>query len=98
MRAELSQAGIEFIQHDFFKSTLDAGSIRQLLAGESPRVLFNFKSVAFKKSGLSQDLSDEQLIELLSEEPRYFRRPVLVVDGKIYPGVNVKQCQAIFGS
>ncbi len=54
--------------------------------------MFNFKSVAFKKSGLDPDpLSDARLIELLIEEPRYFRRPLVVIDGRLMAGTNAKK-------
>ena len=40
--------------------------------------MFNFKSAAFKKSGLDPDsLTDGRLLDLLVEEPRYFRRPLM---------------------
>ena len=54
--------------------------------------MFNFKSVAFKKRGLDPDtLTDDRLFELLLEEPRYFRRPVVVIDGRLMPGTNAKK-------
>ena len=53
--------------------------------------MFNFKSVAFKKSGLDSDaLTDERLFELLLEEPRYVRRPLVVIDGRLMAGTNAK--------
>ena len=72
--------------------------LRGLLGGESPRTLFNFKSVAFKKSGLDPDaLADERLFELLLEEPRYFRRPLVVIDGQLMAGTNAKKLGAELG-
>ncbi len=54
--------------------------------------MFNFKSVAFKKSGLGPDaLTDERLFELLLEEPRYVRRPLVVIDGRLMAGTNAKK-------
>ncbi len=54
--------------------------------------MFNFKSVAFKKSGLDPDaLTDERLFELLLEEPRYVRRPLVVIDGRLMAGTNAKK-------
>ena len=66
--------------------------MRGLLGSESPRTVFNFKSVAFKKSGLAEtELSDAQLADLLVEEPRYFKRPMAVIDGKLIAGTNAKR-------
>ena len=54
--------------------------------------MFNFKSVAFKKSGLDPDaLTDERLFELLLEEPRYVRRPLVVIDGRLMAGTNAQK-------
>ena len=87
-----------FQERDFFKERFTAGELGGLLGAESPRTLFNFKSVAFKKSGLDGDaLSDQTLIEMLLEEPRYFRRPLVVIDGRLMPGTNAKQLAAELG-
>ncbi len=60
--------------------------------------MFNFKSVAFKKSGLAGDaLSDDQLFEMLIGEPRYFRRPLVVIDGQLHAGTNAKKLGAELG-
>lgn len=60
--------------------------------------MFNFKSVAFKKSGLDPDaLTDDRLFELLVEEPRYFRRPLVVIDGRLMAGTNAAKLGAELG-
>lgn len=85
-------------ERDFFKQPFSADEVRSLLDGESPRVLFNFKSQAFKKSGLVDGaLTDDDLIRLLSEEPRYFKRPIVVASGKLLAGATAKQLQSSLG-
>ena len=55
-------------------------------------------SVAFKKSGLIEaDLPDAQLFELLIENPRYFKRPLAVLDGKLLAGTNAKKLGEALG-
>lgn len=72
--------------------------LRALLGSASPRTIFNFKSQAFKKSGMSEEgLGDLDLLRLLAEEPRYFKRPMLVIDGKLLAGMNAKQVEAELG-
>lgn len=62
------------------------------MGSESPREIFNFKSATFKKSGIDEaSLSDADLLAMLAEEPRYFRRPIAVVDGKLMAGTNAKK-------
>ena len=61
-------------------------------------MLFNFKSAAFKKSGLDPDaLTDDRLFGLLIEEPRYFRRPLVVIDGRLMAGTNAAKLGAELG-
>ncbi|PZC44915.1 MAG: Arsenate reductase, glutaredoxin family [Chloroflexi bacterium] len=63
-----------------------------LLKGKSPKTVFNFKSLAFKNNVHSEDaLSDAQLLEMLIQEPRYFRRPLAVIDGQLHAGTNAKR-------
>jgi arsenate reductase-like glutaredoxin family protein len=69
-----------------------------LLGDESPRTIFNFKSTTFKKTGIDEtSLSDADLMSMLSEEPRFFRRPIAVVDGRIFAGINAKQLSEELG-
>ncbi len=37
------------------------------------------------------------MLELLTEEPRYWRRPVAVIDGKLMAGTNAKKLGAAIG-
>lgn len=87
----LSQRGIEFQTRDFFKERLSADEVRELTSGKKVASFFNFSSPTFKASGLDKDaLSDAHLIELLVAEPRYIRRPIVVIDGKATPAAAPK--------
>lgn len=37
------------------------------------------------------------MLNLLAEEPRYWRRPVAVIDGRLLPGATAKQLSAALG-
>ena len=51
-----------------------------------------------RKNGIDVDsLSEEQMLDLLVEEPRYWRRPVAVIDGKLIAGANAKTLAAELG-
>ncbi len=38
------------------------------------------------------------MLDLLAQEPRYWRRPVAVIDGKLTPGATSKQLLAALGA
>jgi len=63
-----------------------------LLGEESSRAVFNFNSMTFKKSGLNKaNLTENDLMRLLVEEPRFFKRPLAVIDGRLHAGMNAKK-------
>ena len=63
----------------------------ELLGGEPASALLNPRSQALKKAGIDPaSLSEDQTLDLLVEEPRYWKRPVAVIDGKLIAGANAK--------
>ncbi|MBM3941077.1 MAG: hypothetical protein FJ318_09440 [SAR202 cluster bacterium] len=95
-RAYLMERNASFEERDFFKQPLSKTEWCELLGGESARTVFNFASRTFKASGLdAASLSDEQLLDLLASEPRYLKRPLLAVDGKLVAGATAQVLQRI---
>ena len=57
----------------------------ELLQGKAATEMFNFRSPSFKKLGLDREkLSDIELIDLMLEEPRLVRRPVVRIGNDVY--------------
>ena len=51
--------------------------------------MFNFRSPSFRKLGIeAEKLNNDELIDLMLEEPRLVRRPVVRIDGKLYFSAN----------
>jgi len=88
VRAWLSQEGIEFSEREFFKSPFSEDELRAIL-GENIRDRFSWVSPSFKQLGVDRDdLTDDELVSLMLENPRLIRRPLIVVDGVAIPTVS----------
>ena len=87
-----------FTDRDFFKQRFSGEELQMLLGGMPPSALFNLKSATFRKSGIDpESLTEERMLDLLVEEPRYWRRPVAVVDGELMAGTNAKKLSEALG-
>jgi arsenate reductase-like glutaredoxin family protein len=76
---------VDFNDRDFFKEPFNRDEIMELLQGKSASDMFNFRSPSFKKLGLDRDkLDDNELIDLMLQEPRLVRRPVVRIGNDVY--------------
>ena len=92
MKAELSQAGIEFDERDFFAEPFTEDELRVVIGTRPVSDFFSWRSPSFRKMGLDRDsLSDDKLLELMVAEPRLIRRPlILTSDGNLIVGSDKK--------
>lgn len=84
----LLQKGLEVSDRDFFKDTLSEAEVRELasLAG-STESIFAHRSPSLKQLGLAgKELSDDEMIKLMLQEPKLVRRPLLKVGNKLMVG------------
>lgn len=89
---------MEINERDFFKEPFERAEIRELLQGQPASEMFNFRSPSFKQLGLERDrLDDDQLIDLMSKEPRLVRRPVVRIEGKTYFGADRSVLEKLVG-
>ena len=92
MKAELSQAGIEFDERDFFAEPFTEDELRAVIGTRPVSDFFSWRSPSFRKMGLDRDsLTDDRLLELMVAEPRLIRRPlILTADGNLIVGSDKK--------
>ncbi len=92
MKAGLSQAGIELNERDFFAEPFTVDELRSLIGSRSVADYFSWRSPSFRKTGLSrEDLTEDRMLELMVDEPRLIRRPlVLTGDGELIVGTDKK--------
>ena len=92
MKAELSQNGIELDERDFFADPFSADELRDLIGDSPVSDYFSWRSPSFRKLGLKrEDMSDSQMLELMADEPRLIRRPlIMTAEGTLIVGTDKK--------
>ena len=89
MSAVLSQAGYKLFERDFFKDTFTKDELIGIMGSRNPEDFFSFRSPSFKKLELDREAFDgEHLIELMLQEPRLIRRPLISGKGNLFVGTD----------
>ena len=86
---------MELEERDFFKEPFTQQEIQELASDVGTAQIFARRSPSLKKLGLAdQDLSDEQMVSLMLQEPRLVRRPLVRIGGQLLVGANLKAVEA----
>lgn len=81
-------------ERDFFKDPFSEAELRGLLKGRKPADLFSWRSPSFKALGLkADDLTDDELVRLMLQEPRLIRRPLVETQDKLIIGGDMKELE-----
>ena len=95
MRAWLHEKGLETEDRDFFQEKFTESELRQLIEGRKPADVFSWNSPSFKALGRPADsLSEDEMVQLMLNEPRLIRRPLVVVNGQLVIGGSQKALEA----
>ena len=98
MRASLLQDGLELEELDFFADPFTEAEIRELFGERDPADFFSWSSPSFRKMGLKRDeLSGDRLIEMMVEEPRLVKRPLVRLPDELIVGTDKKAMLRVFG-
>jgi len=91
----LLQNGVHLEERDYFKDPFSESEIRELAQSDSIFAMFARRSPSLKKLGLAdKELSEEEMVSLMLQEPRLVRRPLVLMDGKLLVGANIKAVEA----
>lgn len=86
-RELLLQNGLEVTERDFFQETFTDNEIRTLATMVGTENIFARRSPSLKKMGLAdKELSDDAMVNLMLQEPKLVRRPLLKVGDKLWVG------------
>ena len=90
---------MEIEERDFFKEPFSREELQDLANEEGLGNLFARRSPSLKKLGLDgQDLPDSQMMDLMLQEPRLIRRPLVRIGGTLVVGANMKTMEAALDS
>ena len=88
------QKGLELEERDYFKEPLSREELQELAGLSSLSDLFAWRSPSFKKMGLDAgEVSEDEMLRLMLEEPRLLRRPVTRVGDKLIIGSSPKMLE-----
>jgi arsenate reductase-like glutaredoxin family protein len=86
----LTQAGVHFEVIDIFRKPLSVDQLRSLLGATPVSELFSWKSPQARARGITPGTrSDAELLELMTEEPRLIRRPLVRIGDQLVIGADV---------
>ena len=97
MKAELSQAGVDLNERDFFAQPFTLDELKELIGARSASDYFSWRSPSFRKLGLSRnEMTEGQMLDLMLGEPRLIRRPLIQTsDGDLIVGADKKAMSAL---
>jgi len=85
----VTQAGESFEERDYFSQYVTREELLDLLGDRSPAEIFSFKSPTARALGIKPgSRSDDELLDLMVQEPRFLRRPLLKLDERLLIGFD----------
>ena len=89
------QNGLEVTDRDFFKEPFSETEIRELAAMNGTENIFARRSPSLKKLGLAdKQLTDDEMVKLMLQEPKLVRRPLLKMGDKLMVGAGAAAVDA----
>ena len=91
----LLQKGLELVGRDFFKEPFTEAEVRGLASEVGISQLFAWRSPSLKQKGMAgRELSEEEMVALMLQEPRLVRRPLVRIGGRLLVGTSLKAIEA----
>jgi Spx/MgsR family transcriptional regulator len=96
----LDDRQIAYQRRDYFRDRFMLEELAGVLAsaGLTPRDVLSKRARAYKELGGDHDLSDDQLLDLMIEEPTLLRRPLIVSGHDAVIGFDRKELERMLSS
>ena len=80
---------MNFEERDFFKDEFSEEELRELLGDTPPSDIFSWRSPSARTLKLDRDeVSPDELIRLMVEQPRLIRRPLIRTGDRLFVGTD----------
>ena len=87
MKEALLQQNLSLLERDFFLNPFTRKELSDLFVNHNLYDFLSIKSPSFKKLQIqATSLSRENVIDLMLDEPRLIRRPLLKIENKLFIG------------
>jgi Spx/MgsR family transcriptional regulator len=88
----LDERGISYRRHDFFRDRFTRDELADILipSGLTPRDVLSKRARAYKELVGDRDLTDDQLLDLMIQEPTLLRRPLVISGHEAVVGFDRK--------
>ena len=81
------QNEVTLVERDYFKEPFSEAEIREIVGLGGAEQIFARRSPSLKKMGLAgQELSEDEMVSLMLQEPKLVRRPLVRVGGQVFVG------------
>lgn len=91
----LLQNGAEIEERDYFKEPFTEAELASLAGDIGASQMFAKRSPSLKKMGLAgKEMTDDEMLALMLQEPRLVRRPIIRLRGRFLVGANLKAVEA----
>jgi Spx/MgsR family transcriptional regulator len=94
----LKESGVEYERREFFRDRFTKDELKALLERHGLTVadVISTRSTPYKQNDLAnKQLSDDQILDLMVEDPRLLRRPLVVSGDKVVIGHNAAMLQEL---
>jgi arsenate reductase-like glutaredoxin family protein len=82
---------MEMEERDFFKDRFTEEEIRALGSMVGFADMFAWRSPSLKQMGLvGQEITEDEMVNLMLQEPRLVRRPLIKIGDRLLVGGNIK--------
>lgn len=97
----LKESGVNYEKREYFKDRFAVDELCSLLAsvGLTASDVISKRSRVYKERNLGDaDLTDDEILELMVQEPTLLRRPIVIGDGKAVVGHNEAKLRDLIAS